>query len=500
MIPAPLLIPSSPHLLTRCLETYTSTMSPRAVIAAIAITLGLAIAAIFLTNKQSPAPISANPIAPSAAFNPALVTSITVKRATGVEERVSRADAGQWTFHAGRIEWPAMPPETFASALAALPGEFSKGSDAEPAPGGATITLSLRDGAAYALRLAPTSLGGRTAVALTSPAGTSNILIENSILDPLLNPGPAGWRSNAAIPGARDCSRLTLDDGRASISLAKLEGQWSMRRPINARASQSAVSLLLGALGEVRAVRFEDAASHDLAAMGLTKPALTITAETDVRTADASGNVRVQTVTRELIVGGPADPKGDTRFASADADGSVLFVVPAAAISALSLAPRNYLHPIITDISPADVFMVIVTDTTADLASGGAQRGFRRERGGWIAVNSDGSPAPVAAEPIDDLIEFLTSRPGEPEPFRPDDDIRTLRKIELIDAEGDAREVLTAGYTADGLFAVRSGNLLYTFSASNVPTILELPSFADLPPEGPAHPIPTMPSDAPTGK
>ncbi len=484
---------------THPLKTYTPTMSPRAVIAAVAITLGLAIAALLLTNKQPPSPTSAQTTPTAAAFNPALIASITVKRASGAEERVTRTDSGQWNFIAGRIEWPAMPPETLVSALAALPAEFAKHADAAPTPGGPAVTLTLRDGSTYALRLAPTSLGGRTAAALTSPEVTSNILIENSVLDPLLNPGPAGWRSTAAIPGVRDCSRITLDDGRASIALAKLEGQWSMRRPINARASQPAVSLLLGAIAQIKAARFEDAASHDLAAMGLTSPTLTITAETDERDADAAGDIRVHTITRELIIGGPADPKGDTRFAAADPEGSILFVVPAAAVSALSLAPRNYLHPTVAAVSPADVFMITITDTTITPAT---QLGFRREPGGagWTTINPDGSRTPADAPPINDLLDFLASRPGEPEPFRPDDDIRTLRKIELMDAEGDPSEVLTAGYTADGLFAVRSGNLLVTYNAANAPAILSLPVFNTLPPEGPAPTTPTLPPNAPTGK
>ncbi|MBL8746305.1 MAG: DUF4340 domain-containing protein [Phycisphaerae bacterium] len=475
-------------------------MSPRAVIAAVAITLGLAIVALLLTNKRPPSPTSAQTPTPQATFNPALVTSIGVKRPSGADERVTRNDAGQWHYIAGRIEWPALPPETLVSALAALPAEFSKRSEAAPAAGGPTITLALRDGTAYALRLAPTSLGGRTAAALTTPEGATNILIENSVLDPLLNPGPAGWRSTAAVPSVRDCSRVTLDDGRSSLALARLEGKWSMRRPINARASEPAVSLLLGALADIRVIRFESAESHDLTAMGLTKPALTITAETDVRASDATGNVRVHTVTRELIVGGPADPKGDTRFAAADPDGSILFVIPASAVNALSLAPRNYLHPTVSGVSPGDIFMVAITDTTVTPGGGAGQRGFRRESGGWTTINLDGTRAPADAQAVNDLLEFLTSRPGEPEPFRPDDDIRTLRKIELMDAEGDPSEVLTAGYTSDGLFAVRSGNLLVTFNAANAPAILAMPAFGTLAPEGPAPTTPTMPTDAPTGK
>lgn len=475
-------------------------MSPKAVIAAIALTIGLAIIALLLTGKPAPAPAPAQSANPGSVLNTALISGLSVERPGGAVERVRRSEAGQWTYVAGKVEWPAVLPETAASALAALPGELGRSADAAPAAGGPVLSLALRDGAAYSFRLAPSALGGRFVAAMTSPAGTSNIFLESSVIDPLLNPGPAGWRLTSAAPGARECSRVTLDAGGSAIALAKLDGRWWMRRPINAPASEGGVAQLLGALSDVRIVRFEDASSHDLAAMGLTRPVLSVSVETDVRTADERGEVRVSTVARELHIGGPADPKGDSRFASADGDGSVLFVVPSASVSALPLAPRNLLHPMVASFSPSEVHTIQLTDATAQAGSAGSQRALRRGQGGWTTVNPDGSASATDSQPADELLEFLVSRPGEPEPMRPDDDIRALRKIELFDGEGDPSELLVAGYTADGLLAIRSGNLLVTYSAAAAPALLQLPAFNSLPPEGPAPATPTLPPDAPTGK
>lgn len=480
-------------------------MSQKAVAIAVALTLALVVVALMVTNKGTPSPTSAQSHAGGATtFNPALIASISVMRAGATnEERAVRSESGVWSVVSGRGDWPAMPPETFTSALAALPSEFQKHSGAvSPAAGGPTLTLSTRDGSAFVLRLAPSSLAGRTACSLTTPDGTSNVLIENSVLDPLLNPGPAGWRTTQALPGVRDASRIAIDDGRTAIALAKLEGVWSMRRPIAARASRTAVEGLLGALSSIRVIRFEDPSRHDLAAMGLTRPAITISIETDQRIADesTSSGVRIRTITRELLIGGPADPKGDTRFAASDPDGSVLFVVPAAAVDAVAIAPRNYLHPTVVEVSPADVFMVTITDTTMTAGGAAAQRGYRREQGGWTRISHDGSRRPTEAGPVEDLIDFLSSRPGEPEPFRPDDEIRVLRRIELLDADGDAREVLAAGYTADGVFAVRSGNLLVTYRGADTPVLLELPAYDSLSPEPARSPVPVMPPAAPVGK
>lgn len=476
-------------------------MSPKVVVIAVLLTLGLVVTAL-LTSRGTP-PIggsgSASPAAPEArVFQPARVASISLARSGGREARVVRSDAGVWTFVAGGISWPARPPETLAPALEALAAELRSRSEGSPSAGGPLLTIAFKEGEAVALRLAPASVGGRTLASVTTRDGSWSTLIENSVLEPLISPGPGGWRVPEALPGVTRCSRLTLEDAGAGLALAKIDGEWMMRRPITARASQSAATVLVSALGAIPVLSFDDRAGPDLEAMGLHRPVLTITAETDERAADPAGEVRVSSITRTLLVGGPADPKGDARFASADADGSIIMLVPSSAIDALSLAARNYLHPSPIGVAPGDVAMVMITDTTS--ASASAQRGFRRENAGWASMNADGTRSTTDAAPVEALIDFLASRPGEPEPFRPDDEIRVLRRIELLDADGDAREVLSAGYSADGLFAVRSGNLLVSYRGSEAPAILQLPAFESLAPESPVEPMPTLPPAAPTGK
>ncbi|MDX2114792.1 MAG: DUF4340 domain-containing protein [Planctomycetota bacterium] len=482
-------------------------MSPKAVLIAVGLALALVGLTIMLTGQRgaTPAPASATPGAGGGAgsaagpsFAPAEVSALSLARGDGAEQRVRRSEAGAWFYQAGRVEWPVLIPDAAQAALAALAGELKPQEGAKaPEAGGPLLTITLRDGAAYALRLAPSALAGKTSAALTYPGGTANVLVSSATLDPLVNPGPASWRTPSALPGVRDASRLTLDDARVNVALAKLEGKWSMRRPISSGASQNAVDSLLNSLAGIRALRFEDQPKPDLAAMGLNKPVLTVSVETDERTVAADGQVRVRTVTRELIVGGPADPKGDTRFASADADGSVIMVVPASAVNAITLAPRNLLQPSPVSVSPSDVFMVTIRESSAAGAGSGPsgapawEKGFRREGAGWVAMQPDGKRAPAEAAPLDELLEFLASRPGEPEPIGPDDSIRVLRKLDLFDSDGDAREVLSVGYTADGSFAVRSGNLLVAYRGVTPPSVLNLPAFETLPPEAPPAPPPS---------
>lgn len=486
-------------------------MSTKALVIALVVTLGLVGVALLVSGRgktaapQGPAPGAGTPVASDPAaplFTPGLVTAIEVQRPGRRSERVERSESGEWNYRAGALSWPASVPELALASLAALADELAKPGDASPAPadGGPVLTFAMRDGGAVAMRLSATPIGGLTAASITTSSGTKSRRVENSVLDPLLNPGPAGWRLKDAIPSAADASRVTLDDARTSLALAKIDGLWSMRRPISARASQNAVSQLLGALAAMKVERFEDPAQPDLASMGLTRPVLTVGLEMDRRVADAAGAVRVQTSVRELIVGGPADPKGDTRYASADADGSVIMVVSAAAVNALSLAPRNYLYPSAVTTPAAEVFMVTIRDTTAAVG-GASDRGFRREApAGWSKLNLDGSRGSADAEQVDELLEFLSARPGEPDAVSPDDEVRVLRRVELIDAEGDPREVLSVGYTADGQVAVRSGNLLVSYRASDAPRLLDLPAFETLPPVQPAPPAPTMPPGSPATK
>lgn len=489
-------------------------MSNRALLAAVIIAVALLGLALLL-NKQ-PTPATGTPSAPAGGaasgeplmpFDPAQVSFIGVRREDGREESVRRTESGRWVYSAPSVgmaggaagaarEWPAAIPGAATAALGALASLRPLGAapaDAVIPDGSAAITI--RAGATTrTLRVSPESLGGRT---VAQADGSAPVMIDASVIGPLLRPGPSSWRIPSAMPGVREASRLTVTTPTDSISLARLEGRWMLRRPAAARASEPAVAKLLDALAGIPVTRFVDDARADAAALGLERPRLIVRAETDERAPDDAGapHARVREIT--LHAGAPASADGSQLYASSDAKGEPLFVIPAAALGQISTSPRNYIAPTATGVSPADVFTVMIRRT--DPAP--ADRGYRRALGRWAALTGgakrDAARDAAEVSRVDELLEFLASRPGEPEAIAAPagaaspapSPMRSLARIELGDLEGDPLEILHAGYTAEGVFAVRAGGVLILYPGVSPPAALELPEFRSLPPE-PGAPAP----------
>lgn len=472
-------------------------MSSKAIGLFVFVALGLVIAALLLSRQPGTATAPTGTAAPTpvaqAWFDPAQIASIAIGGEGSPAHRVERATGGGWSYRAGSVEWPAAVPDAASGALASLAQALVTSATTPPPaaqPGDRMLTLGLREGGTVELRLSAAALGGMVPVLARAGERESAYLVDTAILSPLTEPGPSGWRLPGALPGVSDASRITITDPGASLTLARLEGKWDVRRPITARASQPAVATLVSALSAIRAMRFEDGSAGP-EAYGLVSPRLVIQTEADERTAGADGAVSVRVRSRSLFVGGPADAKGDTLFVAPDPEGSMVMVVPAASISALSTAPRNYLSPTATGILPADVFMVSVRDAEAVAGAPGSERAYRRDGERWIRLGAGGERSPADGGDVMAMLEFFAERPGVPDPAGAGDEVRVLRRVEFFDGEGDALEILGVGYTAEGLLAVRAASTVVTYSGVAPPELLFVPDFATLP-AAPGKPAPVV--------
>ena len=434
---------------------------------------------------------------PLASFDPALVTSVSVTHPAQREQRAERRADGRWVLTTSPLEWPVALPAQAPGALAALAGLVRDPQPAPAPPESDTVTLSLglADRSTVALRVAREQLGGRVRVWAAGASASAEV----APLQPLLNPGPASWRMKQALPGARDASRLTVTKSTGeTIALARIDNRWTLRRPVAARAEPAAVESLLGALASLPVLRFDDAPATPLADMGLARPALVIEAETDLR--DAGRDASVRTLSRRLLVGGPANAAGDELFAAPEESPSFVMTIPASAVASVSTVARNYLSPIVSAANPADVYIVTVRSLLTDDPTG--ERSFRRELDAWVRLMPDGSRIPADAAPVAEVLAFLTETPGEPDAAGSAEDLRPVARLSLFDNEGDPLDLITVGFTADGDAAFRSGLVLTMFSAARVPALIALPDFASLPAPAPgaAPPKPVLPQGAPTGK
>lgn len=464
-------------------------MSAKAVVIAILFAVGLIALALFLQSGQS-GRSATGPHDPPFAFNPASIAAIVVTQPDGTADRVVRDIGGRWTWHGFGASWPASISTAVQTSLNALadfrPASMPDRGAALPAQS-RTFSLTLRDGQERTLRIATESLGGRV---LAQADGGSLFLLDTTIINPLVDPGPASWRVPQALPGRFDASRITLVSRDQSLTLARLQGKWSLRSPFSARANPDAVRSLLASVGGIGVDRFEPLGERNRETLGLDAPRATITLETDTRIVDTGGQTRTRIDSQSLLIGSPATPDGSLLYASPDADAPLVLIIPSASVASISMQARNYLALTASDANPADVFAVDVRDNT------GARR-YKRELDRWTVSASDGTSMITDAPAVDDLLVFVTQRPAEPEPIAPNDDIHTLAHVDLLDHAGGALDRLAVGYNSDGVFAVRNANIVFLYPGVAPPELLGLPTFENMPPPAQRGPI-TVPDNLPT--
>lgn len=464
-------------------------MSMKAVIAAVLLAILLG-SGLYLINRGSG---SKAPPGPAVEFDPTQVTSIRFAIPGQREAITQRSSLGGWSMPMGPVEWPLNPsgPADLLASLRSLHASSSNASTADPA-NPIILTLTLRDSTTRTIRIASEPVGGAVAVRVDD---AKPFTADKSILDAASN--PRQWRVNAALPGldASDLSQLTITAGASTLAFGREGNKWVIQRPISARADQRAVTNLIAQLSRSSVERFiDEPTTAERAASGLDKPRLIITAERGpASTSDAQRSTRA----RELYLGGPAaasttTPGAGAIYAAPDRQSTTMLIIPGDMVGGLATMPGTYLASTATDVSPADVAIVSLR------REGATEIGYRRQQGNWTTMNA-ANAAPVDGRTVDALLTFLTTQPGQPEPVLPGrtDGLRTLTRITLIDIDGETRDVISVGYNADGIIAMRSGNLVVLYPNQPAPEILSLPRFADLPPEPGAPTQPSVPMGDP---
>ncbi len=343
-------------------------------------------------------------------FSPADVVEVRVHDG-GRTHRLERTSGAEWSIMpdegTDKSPWPvaASAVRAVLSILADL--RFDEAGAPEPgAPESTMVTLVEADGRTSTLTFLGRPIGGRSlARAHSGDSGTTMFgFIDDGVREMLANPGPRAWREMMAMPGVGvEASRVRIRTADVDLLLGQVAGAWTLREPVAARAAPTAVERILGTITSLKVERFVEDGSVTAESAGLLEPTLTIIAETDARTIDAEGNVRVTTSTRRIDIGGPADMDGAGLFASADG-GATIFVVAGNALRALPRDPIECIARPASGVLPSNVGMVHVR------FPGGVERGYRRGVDGWSELSVDGRLLPIEDEPIQDLLDFLATR------------------------------------------------------------------------------------------
>jgi len=481
-------------------------MSIKAIIGAVVLAMVLIIAAFFLNRAQ---PTGTTPAAADERqlldFRPRDVVRIIVSTPDATHT-AARDDDLNWHYLTSNDEqWPAVISSQVLGAL----GDFSAleslnvAKDREIPDDASSIRVELIDGTVATVRFSREALGGKLLATVKKTDGsdessgiaeTVHLVDSNSIL-PLAVPGPAGWRVANALHGVRDSSRITLETTSEMIQLAKMDGRWTVRSPVSARANSEAMESLLETLALLDVTRFVESNPPSRSAAGLETPRLSITLERDVRTTDDEGRTRSRVESTSLLLGDPTDASGRFLFASPSPTSSLVMEVPSDRITQISTAPRNYLALTASQLAKEDVGLITVR-TGYDTVT---ERGFRRHRGEWREMLPDGDSKSIDTALLDELLAFVVEEPGEPEPASTDEMISAGR-VTLHDASGRPLESIDFGYTADRTVFARSGAVDVLYYDFSPPALLNLPAFSDrsLEPRQPA-PI-TMPGSVSPSK
>ncbi len=380
---------------------------------------------------------------------------------------------------------------------------------AAPAPDAAlgqrpiVIHMSMRE-STITLLLAERTIAGSGLIEIESvQAGTSpaaagpsrrRAIVDDKLHLVFTNPGPRAWRVRTPLSGiAQEASRITLDNSKQRLALARVDGRWTMRAPVSAPAAPGAVQRLIAQLARVTVEDFLDD-GPGTGSTGLERPIATMVIEVDRRSLPPGATDPVITTeTFSMTIGGPADASNARLHASVNDQRTVL--LDARTLQPLSADATQYIWPHPIRVASGDVGQVDLASIDAPpQPPGPSDRSIRRAPNRWMRIMPDATEAALVDKDLSDadaLVTFLTGgersafapgpqTPGAPSSdassprvsFEPPPDSRKIGTITIRSLGGDALESIDVLALRDDAVALRSGPVFRTYALSLVPTLL----------------------------
>ncbi len=413
-------------------------------------------------------------------LDPSRVASIRVAVSDDASV-ITRTDAGGWLIHlesAGAnptAPWPAEPTQvrSIVRTLCDLRDASASGEpisqSVEPA---LTVTITMTGGDTHSVVFGSTPLGGRRLVEVDVRRTGE---VDDAIYRAMTSPGPASWRISSPLHSVGErTSRVAVrtPGANSGVELAKIDGSWFIRQPIQSKASDIAAKELLVSLGALRIDHFiDDHTSITMTEAGLEAPRLLCTVEEDRRSYSASDEqIQTQTTTQTLAIGGPADLSGRLVYASIN-NGETFAVINIEPITSVSLAGEAYLAPSAAETIGSNIGAIAIR------IAGQPEARYERDIEGWRVLDASGTALGQSpTEPIDALITALTQTPASSLTIEPPESYRPIASITLSDFAGGQLELLEAGLITTDVGAnapvIRSGQVFRVYEGSETPTLL----------------------------
>ncbi|MCC6580314.1 MAG: DUF4340 domain-containing protein [Phycisphaeraceae bacterium] len=232
-----------------------------------------------------------------------------------------------------------------------------------------TFEFTGKDKAKQVVKLGRKTIGGRGYLTINDDP---KVYVVNDALHKLaLDEKPTDWRKKslgAVTEG--ETRRVVLDRPGLSVAMIKTDGVWAFDAPLSGRVSNAAVSSLLSAIGSIYIGGFIADQPANLAAYGLDKPAVTLTATLSVA-ASASKDEQAKsedkpaetTKVKTLRLGAPVDLKAERYFATwsdGDQPGDVVFTISKTEFDKFQKQADDLRDARVTPIASADVTEVAI--------------------------------------------------------------------------------------------------------------------------------------------
>ncbi|MBY0312269.1 MAG: DUF4340 domain-containing protein [Phycisphaerales bacterium] len=361
------------------------------------------------------------------------------------------------------------------------------------------VRMTIR-GSIVTLKLAERTIAGSGLIEIESidSALSTTPAIRRAVVDDKLHavftqPGPRAWRVRTpAAAIAPEASRITLDNTKQKLVLAKIDGRWVMREPAAAPADPGSVQRLIAQLTRISVADFLDTGPSG--STGLERPVARLTIEVDRRTLPKdSPEPVITTESFAMTIGGPADASNARLFASINDERTVL--LDSRSLQPLSTDAAQYVWPHPTRSAPADIGRIEITSIgVPPLPPGPSDRTLRRGSIRWVQILPDNTELALVDKDKSDadaLVTFLTGgdrsafAPGGqtpaaplPENAAPTIELaaplsgRPIGTITMRSLSGDTLETIDILALQTGVFTLRTGPIWRTYSVAQVPNLL----------------------------
>ncbi len=353
-----------------------------------------------------------------------------------------------------------------------------------------TVEIKLSGNRTVTLKLAERTLAGTGLIEIDAPpAAATRALVADQIHAVFTNPGPREWRDPLPLGGiAPDASRIRIEGKGKPLALAKLDGKWSLREPVQAPADPIAVQRLLTAIGHISIADFLDQGASG-STSGLQKPTGSVTIEADRRTIPAgAAEPKVTTDTVTLTIGGGADAAVTRLYCSVN--GKRVVLINSASVRDIGADPGSVVWPHPLREIPSDIGSVAMT-LTSPIPATTAEKTFKRSAGRWVQTIANNADVPLATKEQRDVEALLicltgaqgnaaasepgSTSPGVPRPTATIDapaGYRVIGSIAVGSLAGrpiDALEIATAD---KDLIVIRTGPIHRAYAANQLPELL----------------------------